>query len=157
MRIVALLLLATVLGSCSDSGNNSTASADSENDALSRNEIAQLIERTVPLPKRARALEDYARRYVRDGNTIYGQFLVPLDTSGWTEDDCVTGAGEPCEKGWLDRLRTQPQNEQAAGTSRWYESRKAFPQIMDGGCAVVWLEYSLEAERFLSVTCNGRG
>jgi hypothetical protein len=54
----------------------------------------------------------------------------------------------------LGDMRASGAGAQTAGVHK-VSSRTHFPQIFDGGCAVVNLVYSVEKQRIVSIKCNG--
>ena len=47
--------------------------------------------------------------------------------------------------------------ETPAGKRRWFDKPDDLPQIFDGGCMQVTVEFDIATHRIFSVTCNGRG
>ena len=47
-------------------------------------------------------------------------------------------------------------SEKAAAGIRIVTSEKDFPEVFDGGCGVIHVEYDLSGARLISLTCNGQ-
>jgi hypothetical protein len=91
-----------------------------------RARIMDEIERQVQLPPEAGELQQYARYYAFDGESVIGTYM---------------SSGE---------------NDPLRGKRLWLADRRDLPILMDGGCAVVNVVYDPPTQRVENTFCNGQ-
>jgi hypothetical protein len=147
----AILCAFATLAACADSAAIPRESHEA---------LMDRIETSISLPKRAAALDAYGRYYadLPEGRVraIYLIPSKPLDPAAacWTGDrPCTAEERASLESDWA----AAASGSLKAGERRWLGDGEAAPQIMDGGCSQITIDYEIATERFLGVVCNGRG
>ena len=138
------------------------AAADAPGDARQR--LMNKIEASVRLPKGARSLNGYARYYAyRTPDKVLAVYVIPSpppDNRGCAVVMKDMGS-RPCTqaeiKEMIDSFAERAARQLPAGKRRWLRSPHDMPNLSDGGCRQVTIEYSIAANRFLVVQCNGLG
>jgi hypothetical protein len=128
-----------------------------------QNMLMDEIERTVALPKGARPFGAYAHNYAFNGaDKVRAIYLVPeppLKLNDGCEELLEHGRARPCRQRELQRMAREDRRRIAtqtpAGQRRWYKDKRAMPEINDGGCMQVTIEYDIRAHRASYVGCNG--
>ncbi|MDB5707902.1 MAG: hypothetical protein JWN66_5018 [Sphingomonas bacterium] len=121
------------------------------------------IERTVRLPKSANPLSSYGKSYAfAKPGKVMAIYLIPeplhdpsLGCAVITEDL----GSRPCTsqeiKESRDRDARSVADQVGAGKRRWLDDPRDLPDISDGGCTQITIEYDVASKRFLHVACNG--
>lgn len=120
------------------------------------------IELAVVLPNGARPLSSYGRSYAFLGpNLVAATYLIPPAPDADEGCEMVFGGvrSRPCTKLEVEEVAAKTAREAAglprAGTRHWRRRPDELPNMLDGGCNQVSLEFDATAHRFLLVTCNG--
>jgi hypothetical protein len=128
-----------------------------------RQALMNEIEASVRLPKGARPLSAYGRyyTYLKPGKVL-AIYVIPSPPPR-LDQGCEVSTKDvdfrPCTKAEIkesyDRLAAQVALELPAGKRRWMDRAYDIPDISDGGCRQVTIEYSISSKRFLILQCNG--
>jgi len=122
------------------------------------------IERDVQMPKYARPLNAYGRSYALVGpDKVRAVYLLPLPPFPYRANQCSTitpdGKLRRCTEAEIEQGRHQDEqianSRPAAGRQRWFDNPENLPEINDGGCMQITVEYEIVTKRFLRVECNG--
>ncbi|WP_294329257.1 hypothetical protein [uncultured Sphingomonas sp.] len=138
------------------------SSAAAGQSTFDRDSVMAEIERVLVLPKGAKPLAAYGRNYALSAQgTVIGTFLLPLPAPAYEGCEVLLAdlSSRPCTKaeiadaaaGHAHALSAQA----PAGSRRWFDHREALPQIFDGGCSQINVEYDIAKHRILRATCNG--
>lgn len=113
------------------------------------------------MPKGAQPIAAYGRNYaLTDRGTIIARYIIPSQAPNMIQRCAkIAGGNHPCSKTELaafkakyDRILT---NDTSAGFRRWFAKPGELPNIFDGGCRQVNVEYDPVVHRLLMATCNG--
>lgn len=123
------------------------------------------IERAIQLPKGAKPLNAYGRNYAFSGtNKVIATYLIPfppVDMSEGCDVMLENGDSRPCTKKEIKESAKSDSRDivaqTPAGQRRWYNDPRSLPEISDGGCAQVSVEYEIATHHIVSVRCNGYG
>lgn len=123
------------------------------------------IERTIRLPEGANPLSSYGRNYAYSGESTviatYLKPLAPIDSSERCEMMLKNGDSRPCTKAEIKesvKSRTRDSyQETPAGQRRWYNDARDLPEISDGKCDQINVEYEIATHHFVRISCNGIG
>lgn len=117
-------------------------------------QIMDRIEAKLRLPAGASPLGAYARTYAyaADGKVV-GNYFVPMASS--PADAFCQGAKRYGRDNGQIALACPPPDGMAAGQRRWYAKPGMLPQVDDGGCAFVDIEFDPKTSAVLSAECHG--
>lgn len=141
------------------------ASAAPAATSRSHEALMDKIERAVVLPKGAKPLNAYGRNYAFSGrDKVVATYLLPsapLDMSEGCDVMLEDGKSRPCTKKEIAKAAKSDASNVAAqtpaGKRRWYDSVRSLPEISDGGCMQVRVEYDIATRHVSTATCNGYG
>jgi hypothetical protein len=125
-----------------------------------REQLMDRIEASAALPDRASPLSAYGRYYASlPEGRVMAVYLIPPKRPD-PAASCWTG-GRPCtEKHRKDvhrRLMDVYDRHAKPGERRWVDDVDALPQLMDGGCQQVTIQYDIAMDEIIRISCNGRG
>jgi len=121
------------------------------------------IERSVVLPKSAKPLSAYGRNYAFLGQGIVvATYLIPsppIPVDGGCEMMLENLSSRPCTKEEIaEQVASNARAaaaETPAGKRRWFRTPNDLPDISDGGCQQVNVQFDTASHRILVVACNG--
>ena len=125
------------------------------------NRLMDEIERTVALPTGAGPLSAYGRYYAYEGRgKVLAIYLVPEPSVGNScEIFTIHRGSRPCNRREIQEMKRRHARAAGlrvpAGKRRWYGDSRDLPQIADGGCMQITIEYDVASKRVLGVACNG--
>jgi hypothetical protein len=141
MNWSAVAVLSAILAACTNTAERR------------QSELMNQIEANVRLPAGSWPLKKYARYYAFDGHGgvsavyfVHGDGAIEKAKAFCSRGDVK---GFPCglDPGTLRMVRD--------GNRAWLESPEQFPAMSGGGCGEVEIHYSVDADRFDAVECNG--
>lgn len=113
------------------------------------------IERKVKVPPEAGNLDHFARTYAFvSPDRVWGFYFVPQNN--YDSTGCKDARKyEPMYTGGI-ALFCPPPDGMAAGERRWF-SKDDQPDVTDGGCDYMYVDYDVKSETIIRSRCHGIG
>ncbi|WP_179042531.1 hypothetical protein [Sphingobium lactosutens] len=116
-------------------------------------EIMDAIEHAVQIPSGAGPMSQFARTYKYASPTrVVAFYFIPDET---TDELFCEGAKEGGPKNGQVLLGCPPPDGMKAGERRWLNNDVFLPDINDGGCNYIDIEYDLKSKLFIRAECHG--
>ena len=141
MKFRATVVVAFFLSGCSS------------NEQRNREAMMDDIERQIELPAGARHLENYARAYRESApNRVSAIYFTPLKPD---PDFCRGARSGGADNAGQIALSCPPPDGMNQGERRWFPGKQALPDVLDGGCNYIDVEFNVGSRRIISAECHG--
>ena len=109
------------------------------------------IEKEIQLPPGAAKISQYARAYKFDSHDrITAFYFIPQNVDGFCQ-----GAKRGGRTNGQIALACPPPDGMKAGERRWFDNDVYLPEVNDGGCNYIDVEYDLKTNAVTYAQCHG--
>lgn len=111
------------------------------------------IEQGIKLPIGAEQLPRYARAYkFTSPDRVSAFYFIPDDS--FDGEFCTVARSGGRTNGQI-ALLCPPPDGMEPGERRWFRDDVDLPDVLDGGCSYITVEYDVQRKAITSASCNG--
>lgn len=115
--------------------------------------LMDAVEQSLKLPNGAEQLPLYARAYkFASPSRVVASYFIP--DGSFDGGFCAEAKSGGRTNGQI-ALLCPPPDGMKAGERRWFADDVYLPDILDGGCSYIAIEYDVHRKAIISANCNG--